>query len=53
MTRLQLPNFFKDEAKNELNKLTNQVSESELTSYGVMVNSFHELEPDYSVIIEK
>lgn len=47
-TRQQLPDYFKQTTEHEFTKLVNQVSESELRSYGVLVNSFHELEPAYS-----
>ncbi|KAH8519691.1 hypothetical protein H0E87_001210 [Populus deltoides] len=47
-TRQQLPDYLKQTTEHEFTKLLNQVSESELRSYGVLVNSFHELEPAYS-----
>ncbi|KAJ4971676.1 hypothetical protein NE237_004775 [Protea cynaroides] len=46
ITRSQLPDFVND-LKSETAQLLNQIRESELQSYGVVVNSFYELEPDY------
>ncbi|KAK6289422.1 hypothetical protein POUND7_000963 [Theobroma cacao] len=48
MTRLQLPDYIKDTAETERQKLIDEAIKSELTSYGVIVNSFHELEPAYT-----
>ncbi|XVE66799.1 hypothetical protein DITRI_Ditri08aG0108300 [Diplodiscus trichospermus] len=49
MTRTQLPGYIREEEEeeNELKKLLNECSKSELTSYGVIFNSFYELEPAY------
>ncbi|XWS54765.1 hypothetical protein CRYUN_Cryun10bG0117200 [Craigia yunnanensis] len=47
MTRMQLPGYIKDEEENEMKKLLNEALKSELTSYGVIFNSFYELEPAY------
>ncbi|KAE9447174.1 hypothetical protein C3L33_20935, partial [Rhododendron williamsianum] len=38
----------RDGTENQLTKLIEKVMESEVTSYGVLINSFHELEPAYS-----
>ncbi|XP_042518175.1 scopoletin glucosyltransferase-like [Macadamia integrifolia] len=46
MTRSQLPPFVNDPNSEPAN-LMNQIRESELQSYGVVVNSFYELEPNY------
>ncbi|KAK2665014.1 hypothetical protein Ddye_003588 [Dipteronia dyeriana] len=48
LKRLQLPNFIRDADKNEIAKLLDQSHKAELTSYGVIINSFHELEPAYT-----
>ncbi|XP_022742795.1 scopoletin glucosyltransferase-like [Durio zibethinus] len=53
MTRLQLPDYFKETADTERKRLMNEAIEAELTSYGVLVNSFHELEPAYSELYSK
>lgn len=45
MTRQQVPNYLKDGSEI---KLMEQILKSELASYGIVVNSFHELEPAYS-----
>ncbi|EXC17298.1 UDP-glucose flavonoid 3-O-glucosyltransferase 7 [Morus notabilis] len=46
LTRDQLPPYIKQES--ELATLARQFTESEETSYGVIVNSYYELEPDYA-----
>ncbi|KAD6795296.1 hypothetical protein E3N88_06192 [Mikania micrantha] len=46
LTRKQLPQFEGDEFKDFLNFFI-QVAEAEEKSYGVIVNSFYELEPEY------
>ncbi|OWM79214.1 hypothetical protein CDL15_Pgr003386 [Punica granatum] len=46
MTRAQLPDFVREET--EFTKFYIEVKESELRSYGVVVNSFYELEPAYA-----
>lgn len=43
----QLPPSEKEETDSEFAKMLIRVTESELSSYGVIVNSFFELEPDY------
>lgn len=48
MTNLQLPNFIRDATDNVIAKILDQALQVELKSYGVIVNSFHELEPAYS-----
>ncbi|KAJ4716274.1 Glycosyltransferase [Melia azedarach] len=47
MTKLQQPNYFRG-VEDEQTKLTNLAIQSELKSYGVLVNSYYELEPAYS-----
>ncbi|KAL5790585.1 hypothetical protein ACOSQ2_005473 [Xanthoceras sorbifolium] len=47
MTKSQQPNYFRG-VEDEQTKLTNLAVQSEKTSYGVLVNSFYELEPAYS-----
>ncbi|KAL3611650.1 hypothetical protein D5086_002670 [Populus alba] len=46
-TRQQLAEYLKQTTEHEFTKMVNQISESEARSYGVLVNSFHELEPAY------
>lgn len=48
LTRAQLPDHFRGEAENEMLKLLHEAKESEIRSYGVVVNSFYELEPAYA-----
>ncbi|KAH7835007.1 hypothetical protein Vadar_021988 [Vaccinium darrowii] len=48
MTRQQLPDHMRDGTENHLTKLMEKIMEAEMTSYGVVINSFHELEPAYS-----
>ncbi|XP_065871754.1 scopoletin glucosyltransferase-like [Euphorbia lathyris] len=49
LTRKQLPEYSRqDQSKPELTKVLKAWKESELKSFGVIVNSFYELEPDYA-----
>ncbi|KAK8621316.1 hypothetical protein V6N13_067751 [Hibiscus sabdariffa] len=48
MTRSQLPDYMKEKTETVVKRLMNQVMQSDSSSYGVVVNSFHELEPAYS-----
>lgn len=45
MTRSKLPDFYREETS--FTKFYKEVKESEMKSYGVVVNSFYELEPAY------
>ncbi|KAF2294663.1 hypothetical protein GH714_014581 [Hevea brasiliensis] len=45
LTRLQLPNYIRE--KNEHTEAMDQIIQSEVKSYGVLINSFYELEPAY------
>ncbi|KAL2939353.1 Scopoletin glucosyltransferase [Bienertia sinuspersici] len=47
-TRLQIPDELQTDEENEYKKRMRRVRESEIESYGVIVNSFYELEPDYA-----
>ncbi|XWS68060.1 hypothetical protein CRYUN_Cryun04dG0058000 [Craigia yunnanensis] len=47
MTRLQQPDELRERLDDEIKKLMYEALESEITSYGVIVNSFQELEPAY------
>ncbi|GFP97445.1 scopoletin glucosyltransferase [Phtheirospermum japonicum] len=48
MTRRKLPNFLRDEDPNKLaNQINKNSKEAEFASYGVILNSFKELERDY------
>ncbi|KAM1059415.1 hypothetical protein TB2_023713 [Malus domestica] len=48
MTRAQVPAFDKENIENDLTRLLKRAKESEQTSYGIVVNSFYELEPVYA-----
>ncbi|XVF41555.1 hypothetical protein PTKIN_Ptkin01aG0288900 [Pterospermum kingtungense] len=48
MTSLQLPDYVKETAETERQRLRNESIKAELKSYGVLLNSFHELEPAYT-----
>ncbi|XWS54767.1 hypothetical protein CRYUN_Cryun10bG0117400 [Craigia yunnanensis] len=47
MTRQQQPDELRERLDDEIKKLMYQALESEITSYGVIMNSFQELEPAY------
>ncbi|XP_022762344.1 scopoletin glucosyltransferase-like [Durio zibethinus] len=47
LTRKQLPDFMKQDVEADFSKMIKAVKESELKSYGVVVNSFYELEETY------
>nr|XP_048322285.1 scopoletin glucosyltransferase-like [Ziziphus jujuba var. spinosa] len=46
ITRQKLPDFLKEES--ELSGFARKVEESKLTSFGIIVNSYYELEPAYA-----
>ncbi|KAL6522557.1 hypothetical protein OROMI_031515 [Orobanche minor] len=46
--RTQVPKHLVDEDENEFSKLMQEMRESNKKSYGVIINSFYELEPDYA-----
>ncbi|XP_048435121.1 scopoletin glucosyltransferase-like [Pyrus x bretschneideri] len=48
MTRAQLPAFEKENIENDLTRMLKRAKESEQKSYGIVVNSFYELEPFYA-----
>ncbi|KAJ7946517.1 Glycosyltransferase [Quillaja saponaria] len=48
LTRMQLPNFGKIDEEKDTNKLLKEIKESDIRSYGVVVNSFYELEHAYA-----
>ncbi|KAH7567636.1 hypothetical protein JRO89_XS07G0109100 [Xanthoceras sorbifolium] len=48
LTRKQLPDFMKSNEETDFTKMLKDSKESELKSYGVVVNSFYELEPAYA-----
>ncbi|KAI4298482.1 hypothetical protein L6164_032034 [Bauhinia variegata] len=48
MTRIQVPDYMKDNEDTEFCRMFNSSKESELRSYGVVVNSFYELEQVYA-----
>ncbi|KAF2294685.1 hypothetical protein GH714_015531 [Hevea brasiliensis] len=51
LTRKQLPDFVKEETS--FAEFYEQVKEAELKSFGVLVNSFYELEPTYAYHFRK
>ncbi|PRQ22995.1 putative flavonol 3-O-glucosyltransferase [Rosa chinensis] len=48
MTRNELPSFLKQNSETDLTKLLRECRETEKRSYGIIINSFYELEPDYA-----
>ncbi|XP_021823919.1 UDP-glucose flavonoid 3-O-glucosyltransferase 7-like [Prunus avium] len=48
MTRTQIPRFFEKNSESIMTKLFKESRESEERSYGIIVNSFYELEPDFA-----
>ncbi|KAM7479160.1 hypothetical protein LguiA_027373 [Lonicera macranthoides] len=48
LTRRQLPDHSREGTKNHLTDIIRKALKADTTSYGVVVNSFHELEPAYS-----
>ncbi|KAK9184033.1 hypothetical protein WN943_024378 [Citrus x changshan-huyou] len=53
LTRNQLPDTMKQDDETDFSRLFKAAVESELKSYGVVVNSFYELEPAYAVHYRK
>lgn len=47
LIKTQVPEYDLDEIENDFTKFTDLIRESEKKSYGVIVNSFYDLEPDY------
>ncbi|XVF67540.1 hypothetical protein PTKIN_Ptkin10aG0129500 [Pterospermum kingtungense] len=47
-TKKKLPDYMKQDIENDFAKLVKAFKESELKSYGVVVNSFYELEDKYA-----
>ncbi|KAK1559502.1 hypothetical protein Q3G72_015132 [Acer saccharum] len=48
LTRKQLPDMMKSNHETDITKLLKASKEAELKSYGVVINSFYELEPAYA-----
>ncbi|OWM83710.1 hypothetical protein CDL15_Pgr004140 [Punica granatum] len=48
LTRAKLPEYLRCDNETDLTKLICDSKESELRSYGIIVNSFYELEPAYA-----
>ncbi|KAM7474109.1 hypothetical protein LguiB_021352 [Lonicera macranthoides] len=48
LLRTQIAQHEREETNNDFTELLNQVKNSDLESYGVIMNSFLELEPDYA-----
>ncbi|XP_008245758.1 PREDICTED: scopoletin glucosyltransferase-like [Prunus mume] len=53
MTRAQVPDFVKYNIENDLTPLIEQAKEAEVRSYGIVVNSFYELESVYADYFRK
>lgn len=53
ITRGQVSTYDREEIESEFTKMLERVRDSELRSYGVIVNSFYELEPDYADYYKK
>ncbi|KGN43909.1 scopoletin glucosyltransferase [Cucumis sativus] len=47
LTKMKLPIFVRENSENEFSKFITKVKESESFCYGVVVNSFYELEAEY------
>ncbi|GMH13492.1 hypothetical protein Nepgr_015333 [Nepenthes gracilis] len=48
LTRLQIPVEYRENFEGQFKRFMNRIGESEVKSYGVIVNSFYELEPAYA-----
>ncbi|KAL7246907.1 hypothetical protein ACSBR2_001921 [Camellia fascicularis] len=48
LTRLQLPENDRHGTETDWTRFLRKAEEAELSSYGIVVNSFYELEPDYA-----
>ncbi|OWM83706.1 scopoletin glucosyltransferase-like [Punica granatum] len=48
MTRMQLPSYVRERIDNDLTRMIDESVEADGASFGVVVNSFRELEPAYS-----
>ncbi|KAM1345370.1 hypothetical protein ACFX15_034109 [Malus domestica] len=48
MTRAQVPDHVKENIENDLTRMLKRAKEAEKTSYGIVVNSFYELESVYA-----
>ncbi|KAL6218869.1 hypothetical protein ACLB2K_012076 [Fragaria x ananassa] len=48
LTRAQLPDFIKNNVLNDVTQLLKEAREAELKSFGIIMNSFYELEPVYA-----
>ncbi|OAY39232.1 scopoletin glucosyltransferase [Manihot esculenta] len=53
LTRKRLPDTVRQEVETELTKLVEASEESETKSFGVVINSFYELEPAYADFYRK
>ncbi|KNA20578.1 hypothetical protein SOVF_051190 [Spinacia oleracea] len=53
LTRLQISEDLRKGEETFFKRIINRVKESEVDSYGVIVNSFYELEPDYADLYRK
>ncbi|XP_059314000.1 scopoletin glucosyltransferase-like [Lycium ferocissimum] len=47
MSRQQIPDHLKDETESVITEMVKDIMGAEMTSYGAIVNSFYELEPNY------
>ncbi|KAG6793158.1 hypothetical protein POTOM_002349 [Populus tomentosa] len=53
LTKKQLPDYVRENAENDFSTFLKACKEAELRSYGVVVNSFYELEPAYADYYKK
>ncbi|KAL7236550.1 hypothetical protein ACSBR1_019779 [Camellia fascicularis] len=53
LTKLQLPDPTRSATENHFAKMVEKLMKAERTSYGIVINSFHELEPAYSEYYRK
>ncbi|KAL3515300.1 hypothetical protein ACH5RR_022202 [Cinchona calisaya] len=53
LTRNKVPLYDQDDIETDVTKLMRQIKESENKSFGVIINSFYELEPEYSEYYRK
>ncbi|KAJ6965153.1 scopoletin glucosyltransferase-like [Populus alba x Populus x berolinensis] len=53
LTKMQLPDYVRENAENDFSTFLKACKEAELRSFGVVVNSFYELEPAYADYYKK
>ncbi|XP_059448127.1 scopoletin glucosyltransferase-like [Corylus avellana] len=48
LTSMQLPSFIREEVETDMTNVLKEAAEAGMRSYGIVVNSFYELEPAYA-----